>query len=161
MIRLLVKEDLMQIKRGTTRVTIIVFGLAFKFPSLKQRTVHGKVYSFFRGLIANTTEFASYVVCKRSSFLAPVFSLGFVNIMRFESGDKPTWDELDAYINQLSDVPRQRMKSSDHDFAPHNFRFHRSGLRMIDYGDRFSDPIPLSNFLRRHYEELDKILQKK
>lgn len=144
----------MQIKRGTTRVVLIAFGFVFKFPTLKQATVHGKLFRYFRGLVANVTEFATYLSCDRASFLVPVFSLGFVNIQRYQDGEKPTWDDVEAIFRRLPKEAQATVRMMDmHFFAPSNFRRNTQGLRMIDFGDGFAKSVPLSSFLVRFHKE--------
>lgn len=151
----------MQIKRGTTRVVLIAFGFAFKFPALRQRTVHGRVFHYLRGMTANLTEFAAYISCGRPGFLVPVVSFGFVSIQRFQAGERPTWDEMDTILSQLSERPRRAIAVMDlHPFAPSNFRRTSSGLKMIDYGDLLGDTYPLTAFLNRYHEELAPLLAK-
>ena len=144
----------MQIKRGTTRVVLIAFGLVFKFPTLKQAAFHGRSFRYFRGLIANATEFATYLSCDRASFLVPVFSLGFVNIQRYQDGDTPTWTDLEAIFSRLPEQVQRTIRMMDqHAFAPSNFRRNSRGLRMIDFGDGFSDNTPISFFLTRYHKQ--------
>lgn len=150
----------MQIKRGTTRVVLITFGFVFKFPTLKQRTVHGKLFRYFRGLVANATEFATYLGCDRASFLVPVFSLGFVNIQRYQDGEKPTWDEVEVIFRRLPERAQGTLRMMDmHAFTPSNFRRNSKGLRMIDFGDGFANTVPLSSFLTRYHEEFGRALK--
>ena len=151
----------MQIKRGTTRVVLIAFGFAFKFPAIRQRTIHGRTFHYLRGVVANLTEFAAYISCGRPDFLAPVISCGFVSVQRFQAGEKPTWDEMDKILSQLSERARYAVSVMDpHPFAPSNFRRTSSGLRMIDYGDRLGDTYPITAFLNRYHEELSLLLAK-
>ncbi len=150
----------MQIKRGSTRVAVIFFGLVFKFPTLKQRTVHGRLFHYLRGVIANVSEFATYICCDRASFFVPVFSLGFVSIQKYEGGEKPTWDDLEDVARRLPEKAYRAIKYVDpHHFAPDNFRCNSKGMRMIDFGDSYGDPAPLSNFLLRFHEEFGAALR--
>lgn len=150
----------MQIKRGTTRVALIAFGLMFKFPAFRQRTVHGFRFNYMRGLVANASEFATYILCEHASFLAPVFSLGFVSIQRFEGGEKPTFDDIGTVFRKLPvDAQRLLMCMEGHPFTPQNFRRSKDGWRMIDYGDSYSEGYPLSYFLRRFHKEFGEALK--
>ena len=152
----------MQVKRGSTRVVLILFGFVFKFPTLRQFTDKGRLYRYFRGLVANVTEFATYLDCKCASFLVPVFSLGFVNIQKYQDGEKPTWDEMKIVFGRLPEKAQKTVRMMDmHPFAPSNFRRTSKGLRMIDFGDGFAEQIPISNFLIRFYEEFGKALESK
>jgi hypothetical protein len=113
-----------------------------------------------RGLIANASEFATYIMCKEASFLAPTFSLGFVSIQKFESGEKPTFKEMEEVFQKLPVDARKLLLYMDkHPFCPQNFRRSSNGLKMIDYGDAFGDRCPLSFFLRRFHREFGEALK--
>ena len=133
----------MQVKRGSTRVVLILFGFVFKFPTLRQLTVNGRLYRYFRGLVANVTEFTTYLGCNRAPFLTPVFSLGFVNIQKYQDGEKPTWNEIKVIIGRLPEKTQRIIGvMSMHPFDPSNFRRTSKGLRMIDFGDGFAERTP-------------------
>jgi len=150
----------MQIKRVSTRVALIVFGIVFKLPALRQMTTHGLRFHYMRNEIANASEFATYILCNKASFLAPVFSLGFVSISRFESGEKPTWEELREIFRKLPpDAQKLLRYMSRHPFTPQNFRRSSTGLKMIDFGDGFGERYPLSYFLRRFHKEFEEVLK--
>jgi len=150
----------MQIRRGTTRVVFIAFGLVLKFPALKQRTIYGRKFHFMRGVIANASEFATYIMCDRASFLVPVFSLGIVSIQKFEGGTKPTFDEIEQVFQKLPVEAQNLLRRMDlHPFTPPNFRRSKTGLRMIDFGDDFSESFPPSYFLRRFRKEFEEALK--
>ena len=150
----------MQIKYGTSRVAVIAFGLVFKFPTLKQRTVYGRRFHYMRGLIANASEFATYILCREASFLAPVFSLGFVSIQKFESGKKPTFEEMEKIFRKLTKNAQELLRCMNpHLFAPDNFRQSKTGLRMIDFGDGIGESYPTSYFLRRFHNEFGEALK--
>lgn len=169
----------MKIFYGTDRTVICFAGLAFKFPkyswlwkillvsikfalrlqlqNVRKYAAEGAVY-FFRGVVANLTEFATCVRCK-SSFLAPVyFSLGFISIQKYVRGKKPTLEELIKFSGRLSKRAQEQQELVClHSWGENNFRQTPQGLVMIDYGNSlFEGQMSLSTYLYRWRKELQQ-----
>ncbi len=170
----------MRIKRGTTRVAVLAGSWVIKFPRIsmlgldprdtlhelrarnwsKARKQLGRhAYAFLRGVIANLTEFATWMRC-RSPFLVPVFSVGFFSIQRYEEGAPPERSELDERFRLLPGRARRLMEAIDpHSLDNPNWRKNRHGFRLLDYGDSFGVVgVPLSSFLVEWHVQITDVL---
>ena len=113
-------------------------------------------------MIANLTEFATYINCGRPYFLVPVVSFGFVSIQRFQpSVGRLTLDEIGSVISQFSEKSTKALfHMGGHWLDPANLRLTSRGIRLIDYGDLYEDVYPVSAFLRRYHEEVAEVFAK-
>ncbi len=168
----------MQIKKGTSRTSFIIGKLVFKFPriiflwrmvqyawqyrSLNNVNSRMQFLLFMRGIIANITEFASYIY-KPSPYKAQVFfSLGFVIIQKNIVGDNITWQELQSVWIQFSEEAKFQQQLTDlHSWDQGNFRKTKKGVICVDFGDTFlSGANSFSDFLNEWDDELTRLLIK-
>jgi hypothetical protein len=155
----------MQIRRGSSRAVFLVGRWAIKVPLVmiphKKADVEGIWKRFLIGMIANLTEYVMWLVFRRWNFLTPVyFSIGFVSIQKRSSGEKPSWDELNAMWKRMSQHAQMHLRGVDpHQIQPGNVWKEPDGTyRFVDFGDKVCyGGMTLSTFFVYHHEELSKI----
>jgi hypothetical protein len=172
------KEDFLKIRRGTTRAVIRVGKYILKFPRITgtrialkdtfgsfrrkewkefKNNLRGHLHQLLQGIIANLTEFTSYLVC-RSSFLEPVVSVGIVSVQRCAGDEIPDRKELEEVLKSFPpEIWKILYLLDPHALDTPNWRKVKSGYRLIDYGDSFAE-MPLSYLLIHHHQELSRLL---
>lgn len=120
------------IRHGYTRDVILIGGLAFKTPSLRNGT-----RGFVMGMFANIQERDFWKQSDKMACLAPVyfhFPFGLLNVAkRFKNCDPPLPDGLAKQLPFIGNI----------DLKSDNFGLNESGeLVLLDYGnlDLYFDP---------------------
>jgi len=171
----------LKVYRGSSRTVFCLGGLAIKvvqlsrlwkiFKNLLWMLIKGKslqrreensheTVCILCGLVANLTEYFTYVYTE-APFLAPVyFTLGIFSVQKYVEGDKPKNSELRQRFGRLTEKARFHMDQVTlHSWQPSSFRVTEKGLVMIDYGDSLiSGFSTLSTFLHRWGSELEIVL---
>ena len=116
----------MKLRYGVTRIVIIVFGLAFKFPNIRSWR------RFLLGLLGNMQETRFSSILDEDRVCKVVFSipLGFMNIMRYArplTNEEFTSLDYTAFNNRKDyDIPVENKISS--------FGMYKNEIVAVDYG---------------------------
>jgi len=145
-----------EINKGSTRTVVIVLRrFVLKFPRIEKALGRTRLISFLWGVIANLTEFSTFLLSKNRSFLVPVWSIGLVSFQRYEEGETPTENEIRDILNRLPEGQKNILEfTGSHDLSARNWKKNAKGYRLFDYGDASCrSPIPISYFL--FYSDLE------
>ena len=123
----------MKLKKGTSRLVILVFGFAIKFPRVYKRYKGHRQKMFITGLLGNLNERLWYKNCEnKKSFPRLYFTAPFGIFSIHQRARELTEEEFDWYSNGHKIL--ENFKSCPMDFKKENFGFIRDKLVMIDYG---------------------------
>jgi len=167
-------HTMFKIKKGNTRVVIILFELlVIKVPNLRFKQVYRLIYDekitnifhwrktkatwrhfvyyFLYGLIANASETLLYHEVssfKTPKYLTKTFTfLGIVNCQPFQGGNMPSKKELREFIDSLPKDSRDILiKCNPHCFSRENWVLTPDGIKIVDFGIS-TEPTPFARFL--------------
>jgi len=169
----------MEIKRGSTRMAVIVGNYVIKFPRLyylfrnireaiKYKVplkiqIGGGIFTIIEAIHQNKTEHRFWRRHK-APFVAPTAFcfFGIVNIMYLIRGRDIEWNELKKILSNLPDKALADFNKIDHHcIEPTNFIKNNKGeYYLVDYGDTGAGQwpfMPLTDFLSKWQTELEKI----
>jgi hypothetical protein len=164
------------IKKGSTRIVLITQNYVFKVTRLKffwcvVRTILRLVFSLqwkkiprrighdwhwhMRCLNANITEYRCWKATHAPFLVPTLFSLGILNVQKFEKGTVPTQQEVWGVLSQASKVSENHIYCIDpHCLDTKNFLKNDKGYRMVDYGDSREIPITISAYIMQWHKEI-------
>lgn len=175
---------MLQTESGTHRLVFLIGSVVIKIPRWLRSKKKGSLRRLFKrvefrkflmwirydfkfvfqvfidGFVENWTEWRCWRAT-RAEFLTPVyFSLGFINIQKRCRGAKITQDEdweISARI--LKATEGDVWETNSHTFLSRgNYLRVGDGYKMIDFGDRTKDRMPVTDFIRKWHDELAEIL---
>lgn len=167
---------MIKLRKGTSRIVFIISDfLVIKFPNprfgllkhkFRQRksfggflktAIHSTYMNIMYGMAANISEGLIFaVVGSKAPHLTPIYTLGIMNISKYEGSKRPTREEIETFYDSLSDISKKMLNKCDsHSKAPGNWRKTKRGLKLIDYG---ADPLttPWALFIFYHNQELNE-----
>ena len=132
----------MQIKKGSYRIAIIIGSLVFKIPNpiflkfaIRDRKI-SDLKRFRAGIIMNYREWFVWKKTKADFLAKTYFSLGIINIQKFERGFYPQKAEIKAIISRLFIKTNEDSGYLDpHCFNSKNFVKTGGYYKLVDYGD--------------------------
>lgn len=127
---------MIKIKKGTNRVTIILFSwIVIKFPRWSDPYGTGGFSRFLIGFHANIVEGWLWRRT-RWKLLQPTLCLGICNIQRYAGDVIPDLEEIEDFLGGIMSEKnkRYRMCVDPHDLWVNNWRKTKTSLVLIDYG---------------------------
>jgi hypothetical protein len=179
-----------KLKKGNSRIVIVCFNwLVMKFPnpwsnvvgmrlSILKTHVHecgvlkacgrGHVTEFLLsiwmslldGVCANISEGYLWVWKGKSfSFLEPTLTFVIFNLQRYRGEVRPVC----GFLTKLSEQSRNCTAYMDpHDLEQKNWRLdHHGKIKLIDYGQRIGQAVPVTNWIIRFGEDIQMALDSK
>ncbi len=173
----------MKVIRGSGRVVLIAGNYVFKFPRIYHLLKVAKIVprlmikfkwrfifinakwgwqGFRNGIRQNVAEYHCWRSCAAPFLVPTYFSIGLLNIQKFQQGTPPSRNEMKTLLLQIDQNTNGECKIIDqHCFNRENFIKNNSGYSIVDYGDSRNYPFRFTHFIVRWQSELATILSTK